>query len=117
MEPPATESAIIIKLEPDIDEVIDISTPARLDGSHAGNEQGTGPSKNFKELTPEAKLLEIVRYSVQPFSDKLDPFASLPCQLNRLQEHLISFYLLYYRTLYLRWYQSFRDNLSQAFLY
>jgi hypothetical protein len=92
----ATESAIFIKTEPDDNEVDDSSTATHQEGSRAYTEKASLPVKNFKELTPEAKLLEIVRYSVQPFSDRLDPFASLPCQLNRLQEHLISFYLLYY---------------------
>jgi hypothetical protein len=54
------------------------------------------PKKAFKDLTPEEKLLEIVRHSVRPFSDRLDPFAALPVTLDRFQEHLISFYLLYY---------------------
>ncbi|KAK5211842.1 hypothetical protein LTR47_003771 [Exophiala xenobiotica] len=52
--------------------------------------------KTFQELTTEQKLLAIVRHSVKPFSDRLDPFAALPVNLDRLQEHLISFYLLYY---------------------
>ncbi|KIX99103.1 uncharacterized protein Z520_05564 [Fonsecaea multimorphosa CBS 102226] len=52
--------------------------------------------KNFKDLTREEKLLAIVRHSVRPFSDRLDPFAALPVNLDRFQEHLISFYLLYY---------------------
>ena len=52
--------------------------------------------KAFQDLTPEEKLLAIVRHSVQPFSDRLDPFAALPVTLDRFQEHLISFYLLYY---------------------
>lgn len=54
------------------------------------------PAKAFKDLTPNEKLLEIVRHSVRPFSDRLDPFAALPVTLGRFQEHLISFYLLYY---------------------
>ncbi|EXJ56539.1 hypothetical protein A1O7_06883 [Cladophialophora yegresii CBS 114405] len=53
-------------------------------------------AKAFKDLTPEEKLLEIVRHSLRPFSDRLDPFAALPVTLDRFQEHLISFYLLYY---------------------
>jgi hypothetical protein len=44
----------------------------------------------------EQKILEILRKSVQPFSDRLDPFAALPISLNRFQEHLVTFYLLYY---------------------
>lgn len=52
--------------------------------------------KPFRELSTEQKLLAIVRHSVKPFSDRLDPFAALPVNLDRLQEHLVSFYLLYY---------------------
>lgn len=44
----------------------------------------------------EQKILEILRRSLQPFSDRLDPFAALPISLDRFQEHLVSFYLLYY---------------------
>ncbi|KAK5958904.1 hypothetical protein OHC33_000749 [Knufia fluminis] len=40
--------------------------------------------------------LEFVKYSLEPFSDRLDPFAQLPVVLDRFQEHLVSFYLLYY---------------------
>jgi len=46
--------------------------------------------------SPEQDALEFVRYSVEQFSDKLDPFAQLPVSLDRFQEHLVSFYLLYY---------------------
>ncbi|KIW20426.1 hypothetical protein PV08_01001 [Exophiala spinifera] len=60
------------------------------------DESGKERQKNFRELSTEQKLLAIVRYSVKPFSDRLDPFAALPVNLDRLQEHLISFYLLYY---------------------
>ena len=44
----------------------------------------------------EHKILEILRKSLRPFSDRLDPFAALPISLDRFQEHLVSFYLLYY---------------------
>lgn len=44
----------------------------------------------------EQKILDILRRSLQPFSDRLDPFAALPISLDRFQEHLVSFYLLYY---------------------
>lgn len=46
--------------------------------------------------SPGQDALELVRYSLEQFSDKLDPFAQLPVALDRFQEHLISFYLLYY---------------------
>ncbi|KAH0842174.1 hypothetical protein AYO21_00201 [Fonsecaea monophora] len=59
-------------------------------------EENRRDGKNFKDLTREEKLLAIVRHSVRPFSDRLDPFAALPVSLDRFQEHLISFYLLYY---------------------
>ncbi|KIX01522.1 uncharacterized protein Z518_09248 [Rhinocladiella mackenziei CBS 650.93] len=54
------------------------------------------PQKKWRDLSPEQKILEIVRHSIRPFSDRLDPFAALPVNLDRMQEHLVSFYLLYY---------------------
>ncbi|ETI26435.1 hypothetical protein G647_03212 [Cladophialophora carrionii CBS 160.54] len=63
---------------------------------HEADKKAKPRAKAFKDLTLEEKLLEIVRHSVRPFSDRLDPFAALPVTLDRFQEHLISFYLLYY---------------------
>ncbi|EXJ74397.1 uncharacterized protein A1O5_02693 [Cladophialophora psammophila CBS 110553] len=82
-------------------ELVPIEPKPPILGSH---EPQDGPSttekkpepKDFKDMTREEKLLAIVRHSVQPFSDRLDPFAALPVNLDRFQEHLISFYLLYY---------------------
>ena len=48
------------------------------------------------EPTNEQKILQLLRYSLLPFSDRLDPFAALPVTLDRFQEHLVTFYLLYY---------------------
>ena len=49
-----------------------------------------------KILTSDQKILTVLRESLLPFSDKLDPFAALPVHLDRFQEHLVQFYLLYY---------------------
>lgn len=62
----------------------------------AAPDPASSQEKPFRDLTTEQKVLAIVRHSVQPFSDRLDPFAALPVSLDRLQEHLVSFYLLYY---------------------
>lgn len=48
------------------------------------------------ESTGEQKILQLLRQSLLPFSDRLDPFAALPVSLSRFQEHLVTFYLLYY---------------------
>ena len=53
-------------------------------------------STTSKEGTPEQKILSLLRQSILPFSDRLDPYAALPVHLDRLQEHLVSFYLLHY---------------------
>jgi len=45
--------------------------------------------------SPEQEALEFVRYSLEQFSEKLDPLAQLPVLLDRFQEHLASFCLLY----------------------
>lgn len=69
----------------------------RPDDQHdAHNRPDKSRAKSFRDLNPDQKILEIVRRSVQPFSDRLDPFAALPVNLDRFQEHLVSFYLLYY---------------------
>jgi hypothetical protein len=46
--------------------------------------------------TNEQKILSLLRHSILPFSDRLDPFAALPIALDRFQEHLVTFYLLHY---------------------
>ena len=53
-------------------------------------------STTSKEGTPEQKILSLLRQSILPFSDRLDPYAALPVHLDRLQEHVVSFYLLHY---------------------
>jgi Fungal specific transcription factor domain len=48
-----------------------------------------------------AELTAYVRSNLQPVSDALDPFNTLPTRLDTFKEHLISFYLLVYpRTAY-----------------
>ena len=47
-------------------------------------------------ISSDKKILATLRQSLLPFSDRLDPFAALPIVLDRFQEHLVSFYLLYY---------------------
>ena len=68
------------------------------DSEHQTLGKGNGKAKEnpFHELSAEQKILAIVRHSVKPFSDKLDPFAALPVSLDKSQENLVSFYLLYY---------------------
>ena len=94
MEPFSTKALIHVK-----EELVPIepksTSPAQRPQTEA-KEKDQPRGKAFKHLTPEEKLLEIVRQSVRPFSDRLDPFAALPVNLDRFQEHLISFYLLYY---------------------
>lgn len=53
---------------------------------------------NNESSSAEREALEIARYSLEHFSDKLDPFAQLPIVLDRFQEHLVNFYLRYYPT-------------------
>jgi hypothetical protein len=48
-----------------------------------------------KPATPDQKILALLQQSLLPFSDRLDPFAALPVNLDRFEEHLVSFYLLY----------------------
>ncbi|KAL6250145.1 hypothetical protein RBB50_002446 [Rhinocladiella similis] len=89
--PTSTSTALIhVKKEEVVPESKGLPPQEQRDESDQGKE------KKFRELSTEQKLLAIVRYSVKPFSDRLDPFAALPVTLDRLQEHLISFYLLYY---------------------
>jgi hypothetical protein len=87
MEPSSTKALVHVKKE--LVSIEPKSTPPAA-------KKARPRAKAFKDLTPEEKLLEIVRHSVRPFSDRLDPFAALPVTLDRFQEHLISFYLLYY---------------------
>lgn len=94
MEPSAAKQLVHVKKEPVPIEPKGTPPADRL--RKAAEKKRKSRPKNFKDLTPEEKLLEIVRHSVQPFSDRLDPFAALPVTLDRFQEHLISFYLLYY---------------------
>ena len=94
MESSSTKEVIPIKKE--LVPIEPKSTPPPEKRKIEVSKNKTIRAKAFKDLTPEEKLLEIVRHSVRPFSDRLDPFAALPVNLDRFQEHLISFYLLYY---------------------
>jgi hypothetical protein len=55
-----------------------------------------------KVLVPEHESGQLVpastyiRQNLLPCSDRFDPFAALPTNLDRFQEHLISFYLFHY---------------------
>ncbi|KIW38454.1 uncharacterized protein PV06_09415 [Exophiala oligosperma] len=90
MAGPTSTALIHIKKESVVVEAEDLQPHEQRDESDKGKEE------KFRELSTRQKLLAIVRYSVKPFSDRLDPFAALPVNLDRLQEHLVSFYLLYY---------------------
>jgi hypothetical protein len=94
MEPSSTKALIHVKKE--LVPIEPKSTPPADKVQHEASKSAKSRAKAFKDMSPEEKLLEIVRHSVQPFSDRLDPFAALPVNLDRFQEHLISFYLLYY---------------------
>ena len=94
MEPSSPKALIHVKKE--FVPIEPKGTPPADRVRRAARKYDKPPAKVFKDLSPEQKLLEIVRYSLQPFSDRLDPFAALPVNLDRFQEHLISFYLLYY---------------------
>ena len=48
------------------------------------------------EPGPLISVSAYLRQNLLPCSDKFDPFAALPTNLNRFQEHLISFYLFHY---------------------
>src|SRR5690348_5516410 len=63
---------------------------------HGLRQLNIAQKKPGEKETPEEKILALVRRSLQPFSDRLDPFAALPVNLDRFQEHLVSFYLIYY---------------------
>ncbi|KAJ9615376.1 hypothetical protein H2200_001451 [Cladophialophora chaetospira] len=98
MEASSTKALVHVKKE-SVKALVPIepkSIPPADKHQKEAHKQGKSRAKAFKDLTPEEKLLEIVRHSVRPFSDRLDPFAALPVNLDRFQEHLISFYLLYY---------------------
>lgn len=94
MEPSTSRALVHIKREPVVAEQDDHRPPpAEKDEQQ---ESAKSRPKSFRDLTREQKILAIVRHSVRPFSDRLDPFAALPVNLDRFQEHLVSFYLLYY---------------------
>src|SRR5580704_8395176 len=58
-----------------------------------GVEEVLVPEHESGQLVPASKY---IRQNLLPCSDKFDPFAALPTNLNRFQEHLISFYLFHY---------------------
>jgi hypothetical protein len=58
-----------------------------------GVEEVLVPEHESGQLVPASKY---IRQNLLPCSDKFDPFAALPANLNRFQEHLISFYLFHY---------------------
>ncbi|KAI1622728.1 hypothetical protein EDD37DRAFT_487287 [Exophiala viscosa] len=96
MDSPTTTALVSVK-----EEIVDVVTEVRRvpirDNEAEKDERNSAASQTpFRKLSTEQKLLAIVRQSVKPFSDRLDPFAALPVNLDRLQEHLVSFYLLYY---------------------
>lgn len=87
----------------------DLTSPAQdevpsseiVDRSFADDTPQTASSSTSKDVvtkdqTSDQKILSLLRQSILPFSDRLDPFAALPVRLDRLQEHLVSFYLLHY---------------------
>jgi hypothetical protein len=51
------------------------------------------PERESGQLVPASTY---IRQGLLPCSDRFDPFASLPTNLDRFQEHLISFYLFHY---------------------
>jgi hypothetical protein len=51
------------------------------------------PEHESGQLVPASTY---IRQNLLPCSDRFDPFAALPTNLNRFQEHLISFYLFHY---------------------
>ena len=51
------------------------------------------PERESGQLVPASTY---IRQGLLPCSDRFDPFAALPTNLNRFQEHLISFYLFHY---------------------
>jgi len=58
-----------------------------------GVEEVLVPEHESGQLVPASTY---IRQNLLPCSDKFDPFAALPTNLNRFQEHLISFYLFHY---------------------
>jgi len=69
----------------------------RHDYRQSVNDQKSSDLVEFQhDASTGRDVLSFVRYSLEPFSDKLDPFAQLPVALDRFQEHLVSFYLLDY---------------------
>ncbi len=61
---------------------------------------GHGSKKRKAKKSPHQEPAEEdecwPRYTLQACSDMFDPFSAMPIQLNRFQEHLISFYLYHY---------------------
>src|SRR5271155_3311146 len=58
-----------------------------------GVEEVLVPEHGSGQLVPASTY---IRQNLLPCSDRFDPFAALPTNLNRFQEHLISFYLFHY---------------------
>jgi hypothetical protein len=82
-------AALLTSLPEDFDvkhEDVD-ATQARLPAAKSNTQQ---------QPTNEQRILSLLRHSLLPFSDRLDPFAALPVALDRFQEHLVTFYLLHY---------------------
>ena len=74
----------------------DLLSTLRQAGEKQTKEVANVDRSHVQGSNTEQKILDILRRSLQPFSDRLDPFAALPISLDRFQEHLVSFYLLYY---------------------
>jgi hypothetical protein len=75
-----------------------------LSGAQKQKEKNTAEEEEDTEVVPAQRTepgqlistSAYLRQNMLPCSDKFDPFASLPTNLNRFQEHLISFYLFHY---------------------
>lgn len=97
MDAPKCNTVVRIKKE-----LVPLESKAKLEHLHKvrdgarRSELDTATAISQTASNTEQKILEILRRSLQPFSDRLDPFAALPVSLDRFQEHLVSFYLLYY---------------------
>lgn len=75
-----------------------LSRPQKNKGKAIVEEEDEGevvPAEPY-EPRPLISTSAYLRQNLLPCSDKFDPFASLPTNLNRFQENLISFYLFHY---------------------
>jgi hypothetical protein len=81
--------------------------PQTLSGAQKNSEENIAEEDEEAEVVPiqpsepgkSGPLILVsayIRQNLFPCSDKFDPFAALPTNLNRFQEHLISFYLFHY---------------------